>query len=60
MSRDTIIGRANRFLASRVSRIATGFPDIKELGAALAAKTRYTAIDDPGGDRRPLGSLSRL
>ncbi len=39
---NAVVGRANRFLAPRVSRIATGFPEIKGLGAALAAKTRYT------------------
>ena len=39
---NAVIGRANRFLAPRVSRIATGFPEIKGLAAALAAKTRYT------------------
>jgi UDP-N-acetylglucosamine--N-acetylmuramyl-(pentapeptide) pyrophosphoryl-undecaprenol N-acetylglucosamine transferase len=39
---NAVVGRANRFLAPRVSRIATGFPEIKGLGAGLAAKTRYT------------------
>jgi UDP-N-acetylglucosamine--N-acetylmuramyl-(pentapeptide) pyrophosphoryl-undecaprenol N-acetylglucosamine transferase len=39
---NAVVGRANRFLAPRVSRIATGFPEITGLGAALAAKTRYT------------------
>ncbi len=39
---NAVVGRANRFLAPRVSRIATGFPEIKGLAAALAAKTRYT------------------
>jgi UDP-N-acetylglucosamine--N-acetylmuramyl-(pentapeptide) pyrophosphoryl-undecaprenol N-acetylglucosamine transferase len=39
---NAVVGRANRFLAPRVSRVATGFPEIKGLGAALAAKTRYT------------------
>jgi UDP-N-acetylglucosamine--N-acetylmuramyl-(pentapeptide) pyrophosphoryl-undecaprenol N-acetylglucosamine transferase len=39
---NAVVGRANRFLAPRVSRIATGFPEIKGLGAAIAAKTRYT------------------
>jgi UDP-N-acetylglucosamine--N-acetylmuramyl-(pentapeptide) pyrophosphoryl-undecaprenol N-acetylglucosamine transferase len=39
---NAVAGRANRFLAPRVSRVATGFPEIKGLGAALAAKTRYT------------------
>ncbi len=39
---NAVVGRANRFHAPRVSRIATGFPEIKGLAAALAAKTRYT------------------
>ena len=39
---NAVVGRANRFLAPRVSRIATGFPEIKGLAAALAAKSRYT------------------
>jgi UDP-N-acetylglucosamine--N-acetylmuramyl-(pentapeptide) pyrophosphoryl-undecaprenol N-acetylglucosamine transferase len=39
---NAVVGRANRFLAPRVSRVARGFPEIKGLGSALAAKTRYT------------------
>jgi UDP-N-acetylglucosamine--N-acetylmuramyl-(pentapeptide) pyrophosphoryl-undecaprenol N-acetylglucosamine transferase len=39
---NAVVGRANRFLAPRVSRIATGFPEIKGLGGGLVAKTRYT------------------
>ena len=39
---NAVIGRANRFLAPRVSRIATGFPELKGLAPALAAKARYT------------------
>ena len=39
---NAVMGRANRFLASRVSLIATGFPDIKGLSEALRARTRYT------------------
>jgi UDP-N-acetylglucosamine--N-acetylmuramyl-(pentapeptide) pyrophosphoryl-undecaprenol N-acetylglucosamine transferase len=39
---NAVAGRANRLLAPRVSRVATGFPEIKGLAAALAAKTRYT------------------
>lgn len=35
---NAVIGRANRFLAGRVSLIATGFPDLKGVDAA---KTRY-------------------
>ncbi len=35
------MGRANRFLAPRVSRVATGFPELKGLAPALAAKARY-------------------
>ena len=39
---NAVVGRANRFLAPRVSRVATGFPEIKGLGARVVAKTRYT------------------
>jgi UDP-N-acetylglucosamine--N-acetylmuramyl-(pentapeptide) pyrophosphoryl-undecaprenol N-acetylglucosamine transferase len=39
---NAVVGRANRFLAPRVSRVATGFPEIKGLGTGLVAKTRYT------------------
>ena len=39
---NAVVGRANRLLAPRVSRIATGFSELKGLGRALAAKTRYT------------------
>ena len=39
---NAVVGRANRFLAPRVSRVATGFPEIEGLAAALASKTRYT------------------
>jgi len=39
---NAVMGRANRFLASRVSLIATGFPDLGGVSAALKAKTRYT------------------
>ena len=39
---NAVMGRANRFLAGRVSLIATGFPDLKGAGGALRAKTRYT------------------
>jgi UDP-N-acetylglucosamine--N-acetylmuramyl-(pentapeptide) pyrophosphoryl-undecaprenol N-acetylglucosamine transferase len=39
---NAVMGRANRFLASRVTLIATGFPEIKGVGEALRAKTRYT------------------
>jgi UDP-N-acetylglucosamine--N-acetylmuramyl-(pentapeptide) pyrophosphoryl-undecaprenol N-acetylglucosamine transferase len=39
---NAVIGRANRFLASRVSLIATGFPELQGVDAALAAKARYT------------------
>ncbi len=36
------MGRANRFLAPRVSLIATGFPELKGVDGALSAKSRYT------------------
>ena len=39
---NAVMGRANRFLAARVSIVATGFPDLKGAPAALRAKTRYT------------------
>jgi UDP-N-acetylglucosamine--N-acetylmuramyl-(pentapeptide) pyrophosphoryl-undecaprenol N-acetylglucosamine transferase len=35
------MGRANRFLAPRVSAIATGFPGITDKDTALAGKTTY-------------------
>jgi UDP-N-acetylglucosamine--N-acetylmuramyl-(pentapeptide) pyrophosphoryl-undecaprenol N-acetylglucosamine transferase len=38
---NAVMGRANRFLARRVTYIATGFPDIGGLDAKLRAKTRY-------------------
>jgi len=37
-----VMGRANRLLAPRVSRIATGFPALKNLDARLQAKTVFT------------------
>jgi len=39
---NAVAGRANRFLAPRVTRVATGFPELRGLPASLAAKTRYT------------------
>lgn len=39
---NAVMGRANRFLASRVSRIATGFPDMVSANAAIAAKIIHT------------------
>jgi UDP-N-acetylglucosamine--N-acetylmuramyl-(pentapeptide) pyrophosphoryl-undecaprenol N-acetylglucosamine transferase len=39
---NAVIGRANRFLAPRVSLIATGFPELKGVDAALGAKAHYT------------------
>ena len=36
-----VIGRANRFLASRVDVIATGFPSVKGLSEALKTKQNY-------------------
>jgi UDP-N-acetylglucosamine--N-acetylmuramyl-(pentapeptide) pyrophosphoryl-undecaprenol N-acetylglucosamine transferase len=39
---NAVIGRANRFLAPRVSRVATGFPALEGLPQALAGKARYT------------------
>ncbi len=39
---NAVIGRANLFLASRVSLIATGFPDLRGLGEAQRVRTRYT------------------
>ena len=39
---NAVMGRANRFLASRVSLIATGFPDLKGVDGALKSKTRFT------------------
>jgi UDP-N-acetylglucosamine--N-acetylmuramyl-(pentapeptide) pyrophosphoryl-undecaprenol N-acetylglucosamine transferase len=39
---NAVMGRANRFLAPRVSLIAAGFPELKGVDAALAAKAQYT------------------
>ncbi len=39
---NAVMGRANRFLAPRVSLIATGFPELKGVDAALSAKAHYT------------------
>ena len=39
---NAVMGRANRFLSSRVTLIACGFPDLKEVDAATRAKTRFT------------------
>jgi UDP-N-acetylglucosamine--N-acetylmuramyl-(pentapeptide) pyrophosphoryl-undecaprenol N-acetylglucosamine transferase len=38
---NAVMGRANRFLAPRVTRIATGFPELKGLDASQRAKARY-------------------
>jgi UDP-N-acetylglucosamine--N-acetylmuramyl-(pentapeptide) pyrophosphoryl-undecaprenol N-acetylglucosamine transferase len=37
-----VMGRANRFLSSRVSTVACGFPELKGADAATRAKTHYT------------------
>lgn len=39
---NSVMGRANRMLAARVTRIATGFPTLRNLDASLAAKTAFT------------------
>ena len=39
---NAVMGRANRFLSSRVSLIACGFPGLKAADGATAAKTRFT------------------
>ena len=39
---NAVMGRANRFLAPRVSLVATGFPELKGAGAAAKGKTRFT------------------
>jgi UDP-N-acetylglucosamine--N-acetylmuramyl-(pentapeptide) pyrophosphoryl-undecaprenol N-acetylglucosamine transferase len=39
---NAVLGRANRFLAGRVTLIATGFPDLGGVAAALKSKLRYT------------------
>ena len=36
------MGRANRFLSARVNLIACGFPALKGVDSAIAAKTRTT------------------
>lgn len=39
---NAVLGRANRMLASRVTAIATGFPAVRHLDPAAAAKLRFT------------------
>jgi UDP-N-acetylglucosamine--N-acetylmuramyl-(pentapeptide) pyrophosphoryl-undecaprenol N-acetylglucosamine transferase len=39
---NAVLGRANRFLSSRVSVIACGFPELKGAQAAVQEKLRYT------------------
>jgi UDP-N-acetylglucosamine--N-acetylmuramyl-(pentapeptide) pyrophosphoryl-undecaprenol N-acetylglucosamine transferase len=39
---NAVMGRANRFLAPRVSLIAAGFPELKGVDATARAKARYT------------------
>ncbi len=39
---NAVLGRANRFLASRVALVACGFPDLGGVDAATRAKVRYT------------------
>ena len=38
---NSVMGRANRFLAPRVTAIATGFPGVLDRDPALAGKTHY-------------------
>jgi UDP-N-acetylglucosamine--N-acetylmuramyl-(pentapeptide) pyrophosphoryl-undecaprenol N-acetylglucosamine transferase len=37
-----VMGRANRMLAARVTKIATGFPTLKNVDRSLQAKTAFT------------------
>ena len=39
---NAVMGRANRFLAARVSLVATGFADLKGAAAGMQAKTHFT------------------
>ena len=39
---NAVMGRANKFLAGRVNRIATGFPELGGVAAANAAKVTHT------------------
>ena len=39
---NAVMGRANRFLASRVSIVATGFPTLRGAEGGVRAKLRYT------------------
>ena len=65
-----VIGRANRFLAGRVSAIATGFAKVKGLPDGVAAKTFHTgnpirpavlaAADTPFAPPEPGGTLRIL
>jgi UDP-N-acetylglucosamine--N-acetylmuramyl-(pentapeptide) pyrophosphoryl-undecaprenol N-acetylglucosamine transferase len=54
-----VIGRANRFLAPRVSLVATGFPRVKGIPAGIRAPVVHTgnpvrpAVIDAAGERYP-------
>jgi UDP-N-acetylglucosamine--N-acetylmuramyl-(pentapeptide) pyrophosphoryl-undecaprenol N-acetylglucosamine transferase len=50
---NAVMGRANRFLAARVSAIATGFAGVFDKNPALAAKATYT-----GNPIRPMVILA--
>ena len=39
---NAVMGRANRFLSSRVKLVACGFPELEGVDAATKAKTRFT------------------
>ena len=39
---NAVMGRANRFLAGRATRIATGFPHLGKASAAITAKANHT------------------
>ena len=69
---NAVIGRANRFLAPRVTAIATTFPDMFAGEAKLAAKATLTgnpirpavvaaaAMPYPAGDRRRSAAAARI
>jgi UDP-N-acetylglucosamine--N-acetylmuramyl-(pentapeptide) pyrophosphoryl-undecaprenol N-acetylglucosamine transferase len=41
---NSVLGRANRFLAARVTLIGAGFPDLKGADAAIRPKLRYVGV----------------
>jgi len=51
---NAVLGRANRFLASRVSAIATSLPGVLDRDPDLAGKATTVGNADAPGDSGPL------